>query len=364
MRRTRLFDTRANRSDASVVLRWKLRVCFLAATVTLAVGATAAGSATSAASSELASRPVAFIPLGSFPRTDAAKLARYVERRLGLRTSVLSRIALPKSARNRTRKQFVAEELIDVVASRRGSVSPEVVLIGLTAEDMYTRYRPDFRFTFAIRHPSGLAVVSRARMDPQLLGLVPDAALRMRRLQKMVMKYIGILALGRSQNGNPRSALYKSIRSVDDLDFMADEFQPSPPSEAKKSWLGSSTRVCRHGIVAARALTRRSRITTRADLLAFAEESIALADKRRAELAAIVLPVEDRTGIRALLTRFARAIRSDRAKLASLQAHWSDAIVARWLREGLGASLALKSNALELGSRDCARYFDPATYSG
>lgn len=116
---------------------------------------------------------------------------------------------------------------------------------------MYTRDRPDFRFTFSIRHPSGLVVVSRARMDPRLLGLMPYPALRMRRLQKMVM----------------------------------------------------------------------------------------------------------------LLTRFARAVRADRAKLASLRARWSEAVLARWVKEGLRASLALKSNSLELGSLDCARYFDPATYA-
>lgn len=147
---------------------------------------------------------------------------------------------------------------------------------------------------------------------------MPDPALRMRRLQKMVMKNIGVLVLGLSQSRNPRSALYNSILSVDDLDYMTEEFQPSRPSEAK-TWLGASTRVCRQGIAAARALNRRSRVATRADLLAYAEESIALADRRRDELAAIPLPREDRAGIQTLLTRFARAVLAGRAKLASLR---------------------------------------------
>lgn len=199
------------RADVSTVVR-AITSWVIAGTVMLTASVAAAASTTEAAPSEAVSRPVAFVPLGSFPRSDAAKLARYFEQRLGLRTSVESRIALPKSALNRSRKQFVAEELIDVVASRRAAAGSQPVLIGLTTEDMYTRYRPDYRFTFSIRHPSGLVVVSRARMDPQRLGLTPDPALRMRRLQKMVMKNTASSRSGSLRAGIRRAPLHLDPR--------------------------------------------------------------------------------------------------------------------------------------------------------
>lgn len=155
-----------------------------ALTVSLATGgATATGSLTEGASSRASTRPISFVPLGSFPRSDAVQLARNIERRLGIKAGVLSSSALPRSAFDRKRKQYVGEALIDLLANRGNADGLRAVLIGLTAEDLYNRDRLDWRFSFSIRHPSGLVVVSRARMDPRLLGLFPDSALRMRRLQ-------------------------------------------------------------------------------------------------------------------------------------------------------------------------------------
>ena len=66
------------------------------------------------------------------------------------------------------------------------------------------RAKPSARYTFSIRDPHGFAVVSRTRMDPRVLGSTPDPGLRMRRLQKMVLKQVGILAFGYSLSANPR----------------------------------------------------------------------------------------------------------------------------------------------------------------
>lgn len=355
-----MIDTRPSRSNASFVACRVIATGLAAATLVLALSAS--GSAAEAAPSRPVSRPVSFVPLGSFPRSDAAKLAHYIEQRLGLRTSVVSRIALARSAFDRTRRQYVAEELIDVVAPLRAAASSQGVFIGLTVEDMYSRDRPDWRFAFSTRHPSGLAVVSRARMDPRLFGLAPDAALRIRRLRKMVLKNIGVLALGLPQSRNPRSALYDSILSGDDLDYMTEEFRPRAPSHSKQVWLARSTRLCKQGVAEAKALSARSPLVTREDLLAYADMSIALADVQRAQLAAIPAAAEERLAVRALLARFKRAGKADRAAVAKLRAQWSDATLKRWLQDALRSSLALKSNALELGSRSCGRYFDPATY--
>ena len=291
------------------------------------------------------------------------QLARYFERRLGVKADVLSSSALPRSAFDRKRKQYVGEALTDLLANRGNAEGRRSVLIGLTAEDMFNRDRLDWRFSFSIRHPSGLVVVSRARMDPRLLGLFPDSALRMRRLQKMVMKNVGVLSLGLGQSRSPRSALFDSILSTDDLDYMTEHFRPPAPSPAKRDWLARSTRACRHGISDARALIARSPLVTREDLLAFVDESIALEERHRDQLAALPAAAEDRSAVRSLLARFKRAGDTDRAALAKLKAQWSEPTVKRWVQDAVRYSLALKSTALELGSRDCARYFDPATYA-
>jgi predicted Zn-dependent protease len=167
-----------------------------------------AGTSSSFAGAPAAARPVAFVPLGEFPRSEADSLERHFERTLRIQARVLPGANLPASAYNTSRKQYVAEELIDVVAARRSTASAREVLIGLTTRDMHTRDIPNWRFSFSIRHPSGLAVVSRARMDPAVLGLAPDAALRTRRLRKMVLKNIGVLALG------PRKAAILGARSM------------------------------------------------------------------------------------------------------------------------------------------------------
>ncbi|MBA3433934.1 MAG: hypothetical protein H0U08_07555 [Actinobacteria bacterium] len=253
--------------------------------------------------------------------------------------------------------------MIDLLAARGNTEGLRAVLIGLTIEDMYNRDRPDWRFSFSIRHPSGLAVVSRARMDPHRLGLFPDSALRTRRLQKMVMKNVGILSLGLRQSRNPRSAVFDLILGTDDLDYMTEHFRPPAPSSAKRAWLAGSTRVCKQGIAQGKALIARTPLVTREDLLALVDKSIALEELHRAQLAALPAPAEERSALRAMLARFKRVNDADRAALATLSARWNETTAKRWIQDGFRYSLALKSDALELGSRSCAQYFDPATYA-
>lgn len=331
--------------------------------VALAVVAGAAGerSAWAATETTSASRPVLFVPLGAFPRSEATALARYVRGRLGLRTGVLGAAAIPRSAYDRARKQYVGERLIGLVG--RPASEPRAVMIGLTVEDMYTKGDP-FRFTFSIRSPQGFAVVSRARMDPRVLGLNPDPGLRMRRLQKMVMKNVGALSLGLGLSGNPRSALFNSILSVDDLDYMTDEFRPAAPSGASRTWLARSNRACKAATSRERALIARSQLTTREELFAYMRESIALRDRSRSELAAVPASRGDRGDVKAMLASFKSAVDADRAALKKLEARWSDAAVEAWGLARARRGFALKADALELGSLGCGRYFDPQTYAG
>jgi hypothetical protein len=196
-----------------------------------------------------------------------------------------------------------------------------------------------------------------------LLGLTPDPALRTRRLRKMVLKNIGTLAFGLAESRNRRSALYDGILSTNDLDFMTEEFRPRPPSVTRRNWLRRADATCERGIVEAKALIARSPLATRADVLAFARAAIAVEAGTRSQLVAIQASPEDRVQVKALLALFGRSLQADRTAVARLSASWSDAVARRWLEEGTKYSLALESKALELGSRGCGRYFDPATYT-
>jgi predicted Zn-dependent protease len=317
-------------------------------------------SAWGAAESTAASRTVDFVPLGKFPRGDANALARHVRRELGVRTDVRSPVAIPRSMFNGTRKQYVAQELITLLSRPATS---DTVVIGLTSEDMYSAAEA-FRFTFSLRSPQGFAVVSRTRMDPRELGLTPDPALRMRRLQKMVLKNIQSLAFDRPLSANPRSVMFGSILSVDDLDYMTEEVRPAKPTGARRAWLSGSDRVCKSAVASVKALFAGATLDTREEFFTFMRESLQLRERHRSELAAVPGAPEDRSGVRALIARFGKANAADRAQLAALEARWTDAAVRAWGLASARRNYALKAGALELGSLACGRYFDPQTYGG
>jgi hypothetical protein len=70
----------------------------IVAVAAVALSVVAIAPAISARASSSAAQPVFFVPLGEFPRSEAAALARYVERELAVQTGVLSRSAKPKTA--------------------------------------------------------------------------------------------------------------------------------------------------------------------------------------------------------------------------------------------------------------------------
>jgi hypothetical protein len=73
-------------------------------------------------------------------------------------------------------------------------------------------------YAYGLRLQGHLAVVSTARLG-DLLG-----SDRMRRLQKMVTKDIGILYFGLPQSDDPGSVLYRNVNGPGDLDRMSEDF--------------------------------------------------------------------------------------------------------------------------------------------
>jgi predicted Zn-dependent protease len=345
----------------TVMLRSSAHAAAAAALLAIVAGA-AAGSARGDATGSDAARPVYLQPLGGFPRDEAAALVRHFERTLGISVDVLPTRPLDRTAFDRGRKQYDTEALFASLRRTRNARNPAAALIALTTEDAYSRAMPSWRFVFGTRSADGLAVVSRARMDPRFIGLSPDVGLRTRRLQKMVLRNIGVLAYGLALSGNARSALYQTILSTDDLDFMSEELRPPASSRARRAWLTDSTRACERGIAENKSLVARSSVTTRAGFLTFARESVRLEQRHYDALEAVRPASEDRNAVRALLGRFKTLVADDKRAVARLTSQWNDKAASQWVDAGLRAGLALKSGALELGSGSCGRYFDPFTY--
>jgi predicted Zn-dependent protease len=121
------------------------------------------------------------------------------------------------------RRQVVAERALLWLESRFARQSPDRVVVGVLADDLYSADR-SWRFAFSIRKrrpgAPGLAVMSTARMTEEFYGHRPDEALLADRFGKMLAKNVGVLLFGLPLNDDPNSVMYKNVLSLDDLDRM------------------------------------------------------------------------------------------------------------------------------------------------
>jgi hypothetical protein len=166
----------------------------------------------------VASRSVYFAPIAEFPAEDIEALVAHYQEKFGLSIAVLPTIGFPHEAYDRNRKQLIAERLIESIAAAHAvAADPAAIVIGLTSDDMYIASE-DWRYAYGLRAQNHLAIVSAARLD-DFLGRE-----RMRRLQKMVTKNIGILYFGLPVSDDPGSVLYRNVLGPTDLDRMSEDF--------------------------------------------------------------------------------------------------------------------------------------------
>ena len=170
-----------------------------------------------------------FIAHGPVSRAQLKGLARHFGTRLHLRTTLLAPIRPSISAVNDRRHQLISENAINEVSAHVRADRPlHALVLAITPYDAYPSTNPSWHFTFGIRGRSGsfgAGLISTARM-----AIGADAATRRHRLRVMVARYIGEAYFGLPRNGDPRSALYKSIRRTSDLDAMTEYFCPAQPA--------------------------------------------------------------------------------------------------------------------------------------
>jgi predicted Zn-dependent protease len=188
-------------------------------------------------------RPVVLVPVGDVGVSSVQRAASVLRKELGLRVRVTGKIAVPARARDAKRKQVVANRLLEqlrlsVSAARDGRSA----VIGLTTDDMFP-LNTGWNWAFAYR-AGPIGIVSLARMDDATFGLDPNPGLLARRMHKYIVRYGALLALSKAETSDPRSLLYDSIVSTEDLDFMEPQLAPPPLTAARRQWLRSTEVGC------------------------------------------------------------------------------------------------------------------------
>jgi predicted Zn-dependent protease len=278
-------------------------------------------------------------------------------RQLGLPARVLPQLTLPQIAYDSARKQFVAEQLVTYVEGAEADpLSGPSVVIAVTASDMYIRALT-WRFAFGYRAtPVGL--IATARFAPTSYGLPADGELFRSRVEKMFVRYLGLIALGRSESRNPYSVLRSSILSLDDVDLMTDEFDPKPLSVPEQSWITGADAACGAADRRTRGLVPTGGFATPAQFLAFANRAIDAESHALAGLRSLRGAPLDPSLARRMLSGLAAEVRLDEGELKALGAAWSSSRASAWLRRSTRDGGVLAALAFRLRVAACGRYFE------
>ena len=105
------------------------------------------------------------VPIGT-QRVDLNHLVEHYQEKFGLKLTVLGPVALPPSAYDLRRGQWVAEELVAAIRKTYASLdgNDDAHFIGITDDDIYIQAK-DWRFAYSLRQQPRSAVISTARMD-------------------------------------------------------------------------------------------------------------------------------------------------------------------------------------------------------
>jgi YD repeat-containing protein len=173
----------------------------------------------------MGSGAVYLVPLGKPQSFLSADLLTYYRKKYGLELQVLAPVSLPAWTFDETRKQLIAEELIEAIkrAYPRLVADPDAVFVGVTDQDMYIS-QMNWWYAFSWRQEERFAIISTARMDPAFAKLPANAELASARARKMLTKDIGFLHYHLQGSYNYSSVLYDSIDDVEDLDDMGEDF--------------------------------------------------------------------------------------------------------------------------------------------
>jgi predicted Zn-dependent protease len=319
----------------------------------LALGLATVATGSAAPGATAGNRPVYLVPLGGFSGSTLQKLAEDVHAKLGLSVSVRPGFALPRSAFDRVRRQYVADELLGPIEHIGTGDPRRPVVVGFTRADMYTRLK-DWRYTFALRDGVASSVISSARMDDRFYGYRSNDRLLFSRLEKMLTKTLGVLYWGLPLSADPRSVLYDSILSLDDLDYMTRDFRAPSYTPAKELWIRRAGGACRSEQRAMGALLSREPLRTPPQLVWFFGRALPLELSLLSRLRGLGRPGQDQGATGLFLATLQGIVRSSEAAYARIRAKWDPVLFQNWERQSESLGFEAKSYALEAGSKECA----------
>jgi predicted Zn-dependent protease len=302
-------------------------------------------------------RPVLY--LVAFDRRSGQQLPRLARaaRHRGVRVRILHALRLPPGGFDRVRRQWVAQALLtEIQRSHPRLAATRAVVIGLTGRDMYIR-GVTWRFAFATGGADNVAVIATRRMDPRFFGLAYDDELFHSRLDKMFVRYLDFLVLRLPTTSNPYSVLRTSLRGLDDLDVMTDEYRPAPPNASERRWISGSDGSCARARTATRTLGAGQRIDTVPQLVRIAGGFLRIQRQLLARLRAQPGRPLHRALAARFFARFAAFNRREGTALADVRAHPDTARARAWLTLSTQASGTLRVFTLRLRLLGCAGFF-------
>lgn len=181
-----------------------------------------------ASATELRGRgSVYLVPFGTIHSASVPQLLQDFYKRYGLQVHLLPAISPPTWAKNVTRKQFVAEDLVTAIklAYPHQAAEPGAVMMGITDDDMYIS-ELNWTYAFSFRSEERFAVISTSHLaesvdgDNKPLG----AGVLQKRTAKMLRKDLGILYYRLQPSNNYGSVLYDYINDVADLDDIGEDY--------------------------------------------------------------------------------------------------------------------------------------------
>jgi predicted Zn-dependent protease len=160
---------------------------------------------------------VLLVPIGAFPVDRLQDLPHDYAAAYGLSMTIAEPIALPATAFDASRRQYIAQDLIAAIRQAYPPAGdPSTIVIGVTTADLYIR-DVDWDWAFALRQEGTSAVISVARMPNT------KQVNRWKLFAKMMTRDVGFLCFGLPPSDNPYDVLYREILSVSDLERLFDQ---------------------------------------------------------------------------------------------------------------------------------------------
>ena len=172
---------------------------------------------------------VYLVPLGPIQSVSLPQLLDDLHHRYGLQAHLLPPVPLPAWAKNATRKQFVAEDLVTAMKLAHPDLAadPEAQMIGLTDEDMYISELA-WAYAFSWREEERFAVISSARLsEAEDEGKPVAADVLQKRVRKVLIRDIGIIHYRLQPSYDYDSVLYNNITASSGLDDIGDDYLES-----------------------------------------------------------------------------------------------------------------------------------------